>query len=315
MYSLIIPIFKNEANLDRLLSEMVKLKDRLPDEFEVVFVVDGSPDRSFEILRDRLPELPLRSQLVSLTRNFGSFQAITAGLDLARGDYFAVMAADLQEPPDLIARFFAILSSGKAEIVFGVRNSRSDPWLTELGSVLFWGLYRRFVIHDMPRGGIDVFGCSREVRDQVLRLQEANTNLVALLFWVGYRREYVLYDRLPRLEGKSAWTAGKKLRYGLNSIFNFTDLPVQILLYSGAIALVVSVAVTLLVLIARARGTIAVPGYTPIVLAIMFFGAITNLAFGVLGQYLWLTLQNSRRRPNFVVRSREQHGRANGEPQ
>lgn len=308
MYSLIIPVYKNEANLKRLLSEMLKLKDRISGEFEVVFVVDGSPDRSFEILRDRLRELPLHSQLVSLTRNFGSFSAIAAGLELARGDYFAVMAADLQEPPELIARFFAILSSGEAEIVFGVRNTRADPWLTELGSMLFWGLYRRFVIRDMPRGGIDVFGCSREVRDQVVKLQEVNTNLIALLFWVGYRREYLLYDRQPRLEGKSAWTVGKKLRYGLNSIFNFTDLPVQILLYSGALALVVAVSVTVLVLIAKARGDIAVPGYAPIVLAIMFFGAITNLAFGVLGQYLWLTLQNSRRRPNFLVRSREEHG-------
>jgi hypothetical protein len=178
-----------------------------------------------------------------------------------------------------------------------------------LGSSLFWWLYRRFVIRDMPSGGVDVFGCSREIRDQIVRFREVNTNLIALLFWVGYRREYVRYDRQPRLEGKSAWTAGKKLRYGLNSVFNFTDLPVQILLYSGAIALALSVAVTLLVGLARVTGRIIVPGYTPVVLGIMFFGALTSLGFGIIGQYLWLALQNTRQRPNFLVRCSEDHDR------
>src|SRR5262245_46938054 len=212
MYSLIIPVYRNEANLERLLPAMIKLQDRIADEFEVVFVVDGSPDNSFEILRKRLPGLPLRTRLISLTRNFGSFSAIEAGLEAGAGDWFAVMAADLQEPPELIAEFFDILSTGRADIVFGVRNSRSDPWISEITATMFWGTYRRFIIPDMPKGGIDVFGCSREVRDQVLQFHEVSTNLIALLFWVGYRRDYVIYDRLPRREGKSAWTLRKKLR-------------------------------------------------------------------------------------------------------
>src|SRR4249919_1827694 len=155
MNSLIIPVYRNEANLDRLLTELVKLARRLPNEFETVFVVDGSPDRCLQILRERLPGLPLRTQLLSLTRNFGSFSAIAAGLESARGDWRAVMAADLQEPPELIARFYEILGSGRADIVFGVRSRRSDPWLSEAASNIFWGIYRRFVIRDMPRGGVD----------------------------------------------------------------------------------------------------------------------------------------------------------------
>lgn len=309
MYSLVIPVYKNEENLSRLLEALVDLAARVPGEFEVVFVVDGSPDRSLEILRERLPGLPLRTQLLSLTRNFGSFSAIAAGLESARGDWRAVMAADLQEPPELIARFYEILGSGRADIVFGVRSRRSDPWLSEAASNLFWGIYRRLVIRDMPSGGVDVFGCSREVCDRLLQFQEVNTNLIALLFWLGYRREYVVYERRARLEGKSAWTAGKKLRYALNSIFNFTDLPVQVLLYSGTIGLVLACSAAILVLVAKLRGDIPVPGYTPIVLAILFFGALTNLGFGIIGQYLWLALQNTRRRPSYLVHSAEEHGR------
>jgi glycosyltransferase involved in cell wall biosynthesis len=307
MNSLVIPLYRNEANLDRLLAELVKLAGRLP-ELEVVFVVDGSPDRCLEILHERLPALPLRTQLLSLSRNFGSFAAIAAGLERARGTNMAVMAADLQEPPELILQFFEVLDAERADIVFGVRGGRSDPWLSEIASNIFWFLYRKLVIQDLPRGGVDVFGCTREVRDHLLQLQGVDSNLIALLFWLGYRREYIVYERQRRLEGKSAWTFGRKLRYCLNSIFNFTDLPIQLLLYSGSIALLLAVSASILVIVAKLRGDIPVPGYTPIVLATLFFGALTSLGFGIVGQYLWLALQIGRRRPHYIVRSAEEHG-------
>jgi polyisoprenyl-phosphate glycosyltransferase len=306
--SLIIPVYRNEANLDRLLAELVALRGRATAEFEVVFVVDGSPDRCFEILRERLPALPLRTQLLSLSRNFGSFAAISAGLERARGSNMAVMAADLQEPPDLVLQFFESLGSGRADIVFGVRGGRSDPWLSELASNAFWYLYKKFVIPDIPRGGVDVFGCTREVCDHLLQLQGIDTNLIALLFWLGYRREYIVYERRPRLEGKSAWTLGRKLRYCVNSIFNFTDLPIQLLLYSGGIALILAITASLFVIVAKLRGDVTVPGYTPIVLATLFFGGLSGLGFGIVGQYLWLGLQVGRRRPKYIVRTTEEYG-------
>ena len=286
----------------------MKLNSSLAGEFEVVFVVDGSPDRCLQILREKLPLLPLRTRLISLSRNFGSFAAIAAGLESARGGNLAVMAADLQEPPELILRFFEVLAAGHADIVFGVRGGRSDPWLSEIASNLFWFLYRKLVVKDIPRGGVDIFGCTREVRDRLLQLQGIDSNLIALLFWLGYRREYIVYERRRRLEGKSAWTLRKKLRYCLNSIFNFTDLPIQLLLWAGALALLLAISASILVVVAKLRGDIQVPGYTPIVLATLFFGALTSLGFGIVGQYLWLGLQVGRRRPNYIVSSAEDHG-------
>jgi glycosyltransferase involved in cell wall biosynthesis len=314
MRSLVIPVYRNEANLDRLLEAMVHLGQRAPGQLEVVFVVDGSPDRSFEILRERLPRFGLTTQLLLLSRNFGSFAAITAGLKHARGEVFAVMAADLQEPPELAEQFFQILAAGEADVVFGVRGRRGDPWLSGVVSNLFWWVYRRFVIPDMPPGGVDMFGCNRVVRDHLVEFSESNTNLIALLFWLGYRRRYVVYERRERLEGKSAWTVKKKLRYAFDSIFNFTDLPIYILLYSGVAAFILACIATVAVLVAKIRGDIPIPGYTPIVLAIMFFGALTSLGFGVVGQYLWLALQNTRQRPNFVVHSRECYDEAKAVP-
>jgi len=254
-----------------------------------------------------VPALPLRTQLLSLSRNFGSFAAIAAGLEHVLGDHIAVMAADLQEPPELVLQFFEVLSSGRADIVFGVRGSRSDPWYTELASTIFWFLYRKFVMKDMPPGGVDVFGCTREIADQLLQLQGIDTNMVPLLFWLGYRREYVVYHRQRRVEGKSAWTLGKKLRYSFDSIFNFTDLPIRLLLYSGTASLLLTLAGSALVVIAKFSGQIAVPGYTATVLVILFFGALGSLGLGIVGQYLWLGLQIARRRPNYIVRSAERH--------
>ena len=302
MLSLVIPVYKNEANLNRLLAELVRLHTTLPD-LEVVFVIDGSPDRCAELLAALLPATGLRSQLLLLTRNFGSFSAICAGLEHGLGERFAVIAADLQEPPALIAEFDEILRSGRADITFGVRSSRTDPWLTEITSSLFWSLYRHFVIPEMPAGGVDVFGCTREVRDRLLSLRESHTNLIALLLWLGYRQVFVPYQRLERLEGISSWTLAKKLRYSIDSIFNFTDLPIRFLLAAGVLGTLSSLFVAAVVLISRILGIIEVPGYTPIILTITFFGGLMTLGLGIIGQYLWLALRNSRQRPNYIVRT------------
>jgi glycosyltransferase involved in cell wall biosynthesis len=308
MLSLVIPIYRNEANLERLLSELGFLRAKLPMPFEVVFVIDGSPDRCREILEGRLPSAPFAARLITLSRNFGSFSAVAAGIQAGAGEYFAVLAADLQEPPELVVEFADLMMRGEADVVFGVRTRRADPWLSEFFSRLFWWIFRRFIIPEMPRGGVDVFGCTRQVRDHVLRCPEANTNLVALLFWVGFRRRYATYERRARKEGKSAWTIRKKLRYCLDSIFNFTDLPVQLLLIAGSVGITFAVLFATVLIILKLAGEIPVPGYSAIVLIVMFFGALTSLGLGIVGQYLWLTLQNARRRPNFIVESEKRFG-------
>lgn len=301
MFSLVIPVYKNETNLDRLLRELVAFSERIPGKLEIVFVVDGSPDRCYEILKARLPDSPLQSQLLLLSRNFGAFSAIMAGLVAARGDYFAVLAADLQEPLSLAEEFFAQLEDDRADVIFGTREDRSDPVMSKFSSWMFWQTYRRFVLSDMPHGGIDVFGCNRVVRDRLLQFRESNTNLIALLFWIGYRRSFVPYTRALRQEGKSAWNFRKKVRYCLDSIFNFTDLPLKLLLYCGLIGMLFSIIWGVAVLTAKLVGSIPVPGYTAIVIAILFFGGLTTLGLGIVGQYLWLTLQNVRQRPNYIV--------------
>jgi len=306
MLSLVIPVYRNETSLPRLLQEVGALAAKLPGGLEVVFVVDGSPDDSLRVLRERLPAWSVRSRLVELSRNFGAFAAIAAGLQEGTGDYFAVMAADLQEPPELVLSFQRLMEEGKADIVLGERQRRDDPWMTSVASRSFWKFFRRFVMPDMPVGGVDVFGCTRAVRDRLVAMREVNTSLVGLLLWLGYRRALVPYDRRAREEGKSGWTVQKKWRYALDSVFSFSDLPIRVLLVLGGIATVGAVIADVVILVCWLMGLIPVLGYTPLMLTITTFGGLTALGLGIVGQYLWLALQNTRNRPSYVVRSTQQ---------
>jgi len=303
MLSLVIPVYNNLESLPRLLRELERFSERLPDDLEVVFVVDGATDGSDRYLREHLPTWRVASRLIELSRNFGSFPAIAGGLEQASGDVIAVMAADLQEPVDLILEFQRLLAAGEADVVFGVRKRRGDPFWSRWLSEIFWRLYRRFVVSDMPQGGVDVFGCTRQVRDRLMELKESHTNLVALVLWVGFRRAFVPYDRQPRLEGRSQWTVGRKLRYAIDSVFSFTDLPIRALLFLGVAGTAFAAAAAVTVFVMWALGRIPVLGYTPLMLVITFFGGLTALGLGIVGQYLWLSLQNTRRRPNYIIKT------------
>jgi glycosyltransferase involved in cell wall biosynthesis len=304
--SLIIPIYRNEACIPDLLRAMEDLNRQMSGEFEAVLVVDGSPDRSLELLAKSLPGAAFESQLLALSTNFGSFAAIRAGLASATGDLFAVMAADLQEPPELILQFRDLLRQGEHDVVVGTRQGRDDPFGKRLASAIFWKLYRRFVQRQMPPGGIDVFACNRPFRDQLLELHESNTTLVGLILWMGFRRAEIPYARRARRHGKSAWSFWRRFRYLLDSTFAFSDLPIRVLSFAGAMGMSLSIILMLIVLISKLTHKIEVPGYTATVLTVMFFGGLNALGLGLIGEYVWRTFQNTKGRPSYIVAQRKQ---------
>lgn len=305
MISLVVPVYRNSANIESLLAAVEGINRDLQGDLEVVFVVDGSPDDSYLQLSRELPRAGFRSQLLSLSRNFGAFSAIRAGLEAANADYFAVMAADLQEPPELIVQFYEHLRGGEYDVAVGRRDSRED---TSLSSSLFWRFYRRFVQSELPVGGVDVFGCSRAVRDQLVELRETNSSLVGLLFWVGFRRVSVPYARRARRLGASGWTLAKKVRYLTDSIFSFSDLPIKVLLRVGLFGLLLSFVFGCAVLWWKVFSSTPVPGYAATALLIMFFGTLNCFGLGVIGLYVWHTFENTKGRPSYIVATRRQFG-------
>jgi polyisoprenyl-phosphate glycosyltransferase len=308
-YSVVVPVYRNEETISGVVERLDGLAGDLDGELEGVFVVDGSPDASLLLLRRLLSEKRhFSSQLIALSRNFGSFSAVRAGLAAAEGEYIAMMAADLQEPVTLVRDFFRGLAGGEHDIAIGVRAGRDDPVRDMLPARVFWWLYRHLVQPEIPPGGVDVFGCTRQVADQLLRLQESHTSLVGLLYWVGFRRLEVPYVRQPRLVGVSAWGFGRKMRYLLDSIFSFTDLPITLIIAIGVIGVTVSTVWAIAVLAAWAAGQINVPGYTPLMLALFFVTSTILVALGLVGSYVWRTYENSKVRPESIPMSHERFG-------
>lgn len=299
--SLIIPVYKNEENIPSLLSALTNLYKNIGNDFEAVFVVDGSPDNSYNLLTQQLPLLDFPTQLISHSRNFGSFPAIRTGLQAARGKYFAVMAADLQEPPELILEFFSTLEKGSIDVVFGQRTGRKDKPLQKHLANVYWAIYRKMVISDIPKGGVDIFACNEVVRSAILSIEEPNSSLIAQLFWVGYRRLFIPYERQERLHGESSWKMSTRIKYMLDSIFSYSDYPVLFILWLGVAGVTFSVFIAFITIVAKLLGLIDVPGYTTLLLGGLFFGSAILATQGILGCYIWRALENTKKRPLSLI--------------
>lgn len=314
-HSLVVPIYKNAENIDALLAAVAGLSKEFDGDFEAVFVVDGSPDDSLARLTRALSGGLIRAQILAHSRNFGSFAAIRTGLAVARGQHIAVMAADLQEPPELVIRFFEALGQDRADIVVGTRESRSDSKIGDALSQAYWSLARRVISRELPRGGVDVFGCSAAVRDALLQMTEQRTSLVGQLYWLGFRREEVPYHRRAREAGESGWTLRRKITYLTDSFFSFTDLPIRVLTWVGFLGFVVALLLAFLVILGKAFGIVTVPGYSATVLVVLAFSTLNLLSLGVVGNYVFRTYENTKQRPLSLVSGRiefDQNGIAHG---
>ncbi|MGV8978035.1 MAG: glycosyltransferase family 2 protein [Cellulomonas sp.] len=306
-YSVVIPVYGNEATLGAVISRLSEVAVRLDGPMEAVFVVDGSPDGSLLLLRRLLPEASIASQIVVHSRNFGSFPAIRTGLAAARGAYIGVMAADLQEPPELMESFFDQLRTGEVDVTVGRREARADPAMSSVASRTFWWLYRRTINPSIPAGGVDVFGCTRRVATELLKLDESHSSLVGLLFWVGFRRVEVPYSRLERTTGKSGWTLRKRVRYLLDSVFSFTDIPISLLSTVGLVGGLLTTIASIVVFVGWATGRIVDPGYTPLMLVLLFSTFTLLSGLGIVGSYVWRTFENTKGRPVSIPLTIEVH--------
>ena len=183
-----------------------------------------------------------------------------------------------------------------------MREGRSDPLVSRLMSGGFWWLYRKYVMPDIPAGGVDMFGCNRDFRDTLLCLEERHSSLIGQLFWVGYRRSLVSYTRLERQHGESGWTFKKKWKYLMDSVFSFTDLPIKLLIRIGAVGTAFVATLGAAVMAAHFQGLITVPGYTMTIMTIALLGSMNLLGLGIVGVYAWRTYENTKQRPNAIYR-------------
>jgi glycosyltransferase involved in cell wall biosynthesis len=296
-YSIIIPVYRNEQSIIPLFEALEQVNRALNGKVQIVFINDASPDSSaLQIIRRKL-DSNLNVKLVHHSRNFGSFSAIRTGFNHASGDFIGVISADLQEPPSLLIEFFKRLEDDSIDIVFGTRTSRNDPFLSRFLSNLYWSLYRKLINNEVPKNGVDVFACKRKIATVINQLNETNTSLIGMLFWIGFKKDFFQYERLKRPYGKSAWTLRRKLQYMSNSVYAFSDLPIRIIRTIGVLGSFVSVSLGTFLLLASLTGKIEVPGYAPTMLAILFGNSAILVGLGIIGSYLWRTYENTQKRP------------------
>jgi polyisoprenyl-phosphate glycosyltransferase len=299
--SIVVPVYYNELNLPDTVPQLLALEPSLPGwRMELVFVDDDSGDRSLEILHDQQRIHPDRITVVKLTRNFGSMSAILAGFTVATGDCVGMIAADLQDPPELFVEMAHEWERG-TKAVFAVRADREESFSQKLFANTYYALIRRFALKDYPSGGFDFFLIDRQVVEEVLTIREKNTNLMSLIFWLGFRPVMLPYVRRARQKGKSRWTMAKKIKLFIDSFVAFSYVPIRALSLTGFTVAVGAFVYAGWVLYERLVHNIPVQGYAPIVILLALFSGIQMTMLGVLGEYLWRALDETRRRPPYVI--------------
>jgi glycosyltransferase involved in cell wall biosynthesis len=300
LVSVIVPVYYNELNLPDLFERLVALGNANPQHgFEFVFVDDGSKDRSYEVL-ERLAAEDRRVRVVKLSRNFGSSAAVLAGLGYSCGDCMAVIAADLQDPPELITEMIETWSGGK-KVVLAARQGREDPWTSKLLSGVFYWLFRRLANGDMPAEGFDFMLIDKRVAQLLIQMQERNAYLMGLVLWLGFERDIIYYTRRKRELGRSRWTLGKRVKYFIDSFAAFSYVPVRLASVLGFTLAAVGLVYAVGVLLNRLLWHTQVPGWTSLMVVVLIVSGTQLAMLGVLGEYLWRTLEAARNRPPFVV--------------
>ncbi|MFH1078534.1 MAG: glycosyltransferase family 2 protein [Patescibacteria group bacterium] len=298
--SVIVPVYFNEANLPTTIPELQKVLAGIPDmEHELVFVDDGSGDASYALLKDAAAKDP-RIKVVRLSRNFGAHTALLAGVDHATGDCLAFIMADLQDPPELLREMVGWWRQGW-KLVIAERETREDRWIDRIFAGVFWRFIRRYALKDMPKGGFDYVLFDRAVADIVRTTRERNSHIMTFLLWTGFAPKILPYVRRQRRAGTSKWTFSKKLKLFIDSAIAFSFVPVRAMSAIGlATALLGFLAAAAVVADRVLRGT-PVQGWTSLMVVVLVVGGMQMLMMGVIGEYLWRTYDESRKRPSYVV--------------
>ncbi len=298
--SVVVPVYHNASSLVPLCGRLDSVATAVRQaKFEFLFIDDGSSDNSFCVLQELAAKDP-RVKVLRLVRNFGSNAAILAGLTYASGDCVAVISADLQDPPELIPEMILKWCEGNP-VVLAARNGRREPFLTRLFAGLFNRLFRRFVFRNFPPQGFDFFLADRQVVDVLTRMAERNVYLMGLLLWSGFRSVTLTYVREERPFGRSQWTLSKKIKYFIDAFVGFSYLPLRLASIAGILLALLGLGYASFIVITRIFGGFPVEGWASLMVVLLIVSGTQMVMLGILGEYLWRTLDQSRRRPLFLV--------------
>jgi glycosyltransferase involved in cell wall biosynthesis len=300
--SIIIPCYFNECNIPVTVKELLESEKSFSAEvnFEYVMIDDGSEDNTLEELRKFKKNHPEKVKIVKLSGNFGSYNAILAGMEFATGDCNVVISADLQDPPSLIVKMYDYWTRG-IKLVLANREQREDNFLDKQFSNLYHRLIRRYGIKNMPSGGFDFCLFDKKLKEEVLSMREKNTNTLFLLVWLKYDYISIPYRRVKREIGKSRWTLQKKIKLLVDSFVSFSFAPIRLITILGFILGIGSLCYAILIFIYKILDGVAVPGWSALMVVLLLVSGFIMISIGILGEYLWRILDQVRSRPIYVI--------------
>lgn len=300
LISVIVPMYNEEDNLSDLYARLLEVTRNSGNEFEFIFVDDGSSDNSFSIVHD-LSVKDSRIKIIKFSRNFGSHAACLAGLEYSTGDACTFIAADLQDPPELIQSMIDAWNAG-CDVVIGVRERHQET--SRFFPRLYYSLVRRFALSNMPAGGTDVFLVNRKVADAVISLAEKNTSIFGLILWSGFNQTVIRYKKLSRHRGTSKWTLGKKIKLFLDTFVSFSYLPIRLISMIGILFALSGFLYAFFIIFNRLFRAIPVEGWSSTMVVLLVVSGVQLIMLGIIGEYLWRNFDESRKRPCYIVDSK-----------
>lgn len=301
MISLIIPCYNEQESLPIFYREVTSVARRMESEYELLFVDDGSKDRTLPILK----ELAAQDEHVtyfSFSRNFGKEAAMYAGFCNAKGDYVAVMDADMQDPPSLLPQMTAILESGEYDSVATRRTSRTgEPPIRSWFAKRFYRLVNRISDADIVDGARDFRLMRREMAEAIVSMGEYNRFSKGIFGWIGFRTYWMPYDNIERAAGETKWNFWKLFKYAIDGIISFSQAPLSIASWFGMVMTLLSFLFLFLIVIRKAVFGDPVSGWASTICVIVFIGGIQLFCLGIMGQYIAKAYLETKKRPHFII--------------
>lgn len=302
-YSIVIPVYYNEGSLTPLMESLKTVVfDGNPQyRGEVIFVDDGSGDGSLAELREIQRRFPSIVTIIKLTRNFGQNSASLAGYEHSRGRCVISMSADGQDPTEIINEMLKACFEENYDIVIGARAGRDESFYRKLTSRIYFYLLRKLTFKNMPDGGFDFWLMSRRAVDAFIRNLDAHASGHGHVLWMGFKTKVLSYRRRAREVGVSRWTLGKKFTAFLDGIMAYSFAPIRVMSLAGCTLSLLGFVYAGLILIGRLLFGNPIRGWAPIMILILLIGGFQMIMLGVIGEYLWRTLAQVRRRDKYLI--------------
>lgn len=302
LLSVIIPFLNEEENIPQLASSLNNFfNEGKSYQGEIIFVNDGSTDNSIKVLESQnFPNVKVK--LVSFSKNYGSHAALRAGILHASGDYITFVYADLQDPLTLVDQMFNKVQNDNAnEIIWATRRTTNNGLFESTFSKVYAKLMKKYVVSSYPAKGFDVVMFSKKVAQLLNNNIENNSSIFLQILTLGFKQDFVSYDKQERKKGKSKWTLKKKIKLFVDSFIAFSYTPIRFVTLVGIAMFCLGILFSLYLIVRKITTNDLVSGWTMLITILMLGFGITNISLGIIAEYLWRTLDNTRNRPVFII--------------